>query len=239
MARNILSTRLNRISQLTPTIIELDIKMVEPNSLKFKAGQFMMLNIPPKEGQKRPTTRAYSIASDANDPSGFKLIVKIIPNGVGSEHLRNMRPGDSLNFTGPFGKLLFLEPPTSQVLLISTGAGISQHTSYLMTHGTKYPKVKFRMLVGVWNEQETFYKEELFALKQKLGNFDYQFVVDSPTPAWTGLKGFVTSHIDMFDYKNNDTTFYLCGNPAMINAVTEKLKADGFDPARLLAEAFS
>ncbi len=239
MARNILSTRLNRISQLTPTIIELDIKMSDPKELKFKAGQFMMLNIPPREGQKRPTLRAYSIASDANEASGFKLIVKLVPNGLGSDFLKNLKPGDNINFTGPFGKLLFLEPPTKQVLLISTGAGISQHTSYLFTHAEKYPQVKFRMLVGVWNEQETFYKEELFALKNRLKNFDYQFVVDSPTPAWTGLKGFVTSHIDMFDYKNNDTTFYLCGNPAMINAVTEKLKADGFDPARILAEAFS
>ncbi len=239
MARNILSTRLDRISHLTPTIFELDIKMVEPNSLNFKAGQFMMLNIPPKEGQKRPTLRAYSIASDANDTSGFKLVVKYVPNGLGSEFIKKFNVGEAINFTGPFGKLLFLEPTTSQVLFLSTGAGISQHTSYLLTHGPKYPNTIFKMLVGVWNEQEVFYQRELDFIKSRVKNFEYQFVIDKASPSWKGLTGYVTNHLSLFDYKNTDTTFYLCGNPAMINSVTDKLKSEGIDPSRILAEAFS
>lgn len=239
MARNILKARVGRKSQLTPTIIELEMKMVEPSSLPFKAGQFMMMNLPLKDGQKRPTLRAYSIASDANDSSSFKLIIKYVESGVGSEYIKSLSEGDPVNFTGPFGKLLFLEPPTLQVLLVSTGAGISQHTSYLLTHGPKYPNTVFKMLVGVWNEQETFYQKELDFIKSKVKNFEYQFVVDKPSPAWKGLTGFVTNHLDQFRYREIETTFYLCGNPAMINSVTDKLKSEGFDPSLLLAEAFS
>lgn len=239
MARNILNTRVGRKSQLTPTIIELDMKMVEPGSVSFKAGQFMMMNLPLRDGQKRPTLRAYSIASDANDSSGFKLIIRYVASGVGSEYIKSLNEGDRVSFTGPFGKLLFLEPPTPQVLLVSTGAGISQHTSYLLTHGPKYPNTVFKMLVGVWNEQETFYQKELAFIKSKLKNFEYQFVIDKPKPDWKGLTGFVTNHLDQFRYRDIETTFYLCGNPAMIDSVTEKLKSEGFDLTRVLAEAFS
>ncbi|OQW50400.1 MAG: hypothetical protein A4S09_01000 [Proteobacteria bacterium SG_bin7] len=239
MARNILSTRVARKSQLTPTIIELNMKMIEPSSLMFKAGQFMMMNLPLKDGQKRPTLRAYSIASDANDSSSFKLIIKYVASGVGSEYIKSLNEGDTVSFTGPFGKLLFLEPPTSQVLLVSTGAGISQHTSYLLTHGSKYPNTVFKMLVGVWNEHEVFYQKELDFIKSRLRNFEYQFVIDRPSSSWKGLSGFVTHHLSLFDYKNIDTTFYLCGNPAMIDSVTAKLKSEGVNPEQILAEAFS
>lgn len=239
MARNILKTTLKKVSALTPTLYELDIEMQEPSQLNFKAGQFLMLNIPPKEGQKRPTLRAYSIASDANYKSGFKFIIKMIQNGVGSEYLRAKIPGDRLEFTGPFGKLLFLEPPSKQVLLISTGAGLSQHLSYLLTHGPKYPDVRFRLLLGVWNEQEIFYETELAALKKKVADFEYEYVIDTPSSSWKGLKGFVTEHVARFDYRTTPTTFYLCGNPAMINSVTERLKSDGVTEQQILAEAFS
>lgn len=239
MARNILSTRIRQKSQLTPTITEFKIEMLEPNELNFKAGQFMMLNIPPKEGQKRPTLRAYSMSSDANDKSGFTLLIKLVAGGIGSEFLRSKKEREELQFTGPFGKLLFLEPPTSKVVFVATGAGLSQHISFLLTHGAKYPQTSFKMLLGVWNETEVFYKNELTQLKNKLKNFDFDYVLDKAQPGWTGLTGFVTDHLEKVDYKNPQNTFYLCGNPAMINSVTEKLKAAEVDPQRILAEAFS
>ncbi len=199
----------------------------------------MMLNIPPKEGQKRPTLRAYSISSDANDKNGFKLLIKLVSGGLGSEFLRSKNEGDELQFTGPFGKLLFLEPPTSRVVFVCTGAGLSQHMSFLLTHGAKYPQTKFTMLLGVWNETEVFYQRELADLKSKLKNFEFRFVLDKAGPGWAGLTGFVTDHLEKIDYTNPHSTFYLCGNPAMINSVTEKLKAIAVEPERILAEAFS
>ena len=209
MARNILSTRIKRKSQLTPTVTEFEIAMQEPHELIFKAGQFVMLNIPPKEDQKRPTLRAYSISSDANNKNGFKLLIKLVPGGIGSEFLRSKNEGDELQFTGPFGKLLFLEPAAPQVVFVCTGAGLSQHISFLLTHGAKYPQTKFKMLLGVWNEKETFYQKELTALKNKLPNFEYHFVLDKCESSWTGLKGFVTDHLDKVDHKNPQSTFYL------------------------------
>ncbi len=199
----------------------------------------MMLNIPPEPGQKRPTLRAYSMASDANDSAGFSFLVKLVPGGLGSEYLNSKCEGDELQFTGPFGKLLFLEPPTSQVMMICTGAGLSQHLSFLLTHGPRFTETKFRLLVGVWNEKEIFHEPLLKSLKTKIKNFDFQFCLDKAEKSWSGLKGYVTDHLESFDCINDRTTIYLCGNPAMINGVTDKLKAGGMKPEQILAEAFS
>jgi ferredoxin-NADP reductase len=51
-------------------------------------------------------------------------------------------------------------------------------------------------------------------------------------------KGYVQNHIREFEYMSTPTTFYLCGNGAMIKDTKEVLAADGFDASRVFAEAF-
>ena len=143
-----------------------------------------------------------------------------------------------LDFTGPFGRVFFKEPPTPQVVFLNTGSGVSQHFSFIESNLKKHPELRYRLLFGVRHQSDIYYESELQRLKAELPNFEYQYVLSRADDSWKGLRGYVQNHIDAFDYKSIDTTFYLCGNGAMIKDVKAKLSAEGFDMTRVLAEAF-
>jgi CDP-4-dehydro-6-deoxyglucose reductase, E3 len=236
VARTIYQARLKQINTLTPLVRELVIEFKEPPQMDFQAGQFVMLHVP-DPGNEKPILRAYSLASDDKIKTQFKLIIKLFGEGVASQFIRDLKGGEELQFTGPFGKLLFKQPPAEQVLFLCTGAGLSQHMSFLLSHGEKYPNTKFHLLVGVWNEGEIFYEKEIAGLKIK--NFTSDFVLDKPADSWKGKKGFVTDFLDQFNYNKIDTQIYLCGNPAMIKGAKDHLvEKNLFSADRIFAESF-
>jgi len=228
--------RVAEVIDHTRWIRELIIEPVEPETFQFRAGQFVMLHVPTTS---KPALRAYSIASDDRNQRRYHLIFKWVDNGIASTYVWQLKGGEVLDFTGPFGRLFFLEPPTDQVVFLNTGSGVSQHVCYLQSKGHLYPKTKFRMLIGLREASDIYYVETLEALKKSLPSFTYDFVLSSPPPQWTGLTRYVQDHIAEFNYTQVPTTFYLCGNGEMIKQ-TKKLLIEerGLDKNLVLAEAF-
>lgn len=238
----------SKICDYNPQIRELFILCTGPKDFEFKAGQFVMLHVPPdlSNGPDDPTTgkplkpalRAYSIASTDEQRDGYRLVFKYVDGGIASKFVWDLKEGAVLDFTGPFGRVLFKEPPTEQIVMMNTGSGISQHFSFIESNLKKYPNLRYRLLFGVRYKDDIYYRAELDRLKSQLTNFEYSYVLSRPDESWTGPKGYVQNHIDDFDYHGIPTTFYLCGNGAMIKDVKHKLEAGGFDMKNVFAEAF-
>lgn len=229
--------KITRIIDHTPQIRELYLELTNQPHFLFKAGQFVMLHVP-VEGAK-PALRAYSIASTDEQINGFKLIFKFVETGIASNYVWGLKGDETLNMTGPFGKVFFVEPPAEQIVFLNTGSGISQHFSFLESKMEKYPNLKYKLYFGVRTEADIYYDSELKRLKEKLPNFHYEFVLSRPSEKWTGRKGYVQDCLKDFDYKNTPTTFYMCGNGAMIKDVKKQLlEIDGLDKQHVWAEAF-
>lgn len=221
----------------TPSIRELVLLCHDPTEFNFKAGQFVMLHVP-QEGQK-PALRAYSIASNDQIKNGFKLIFKYVENGTASRFIWSLKGHENLEFTGPFGKVFFQEPPTEQIIFLNTGSGVSQHLSFLYSKKNSYPHLKYRMLFGLRTEADIYEKSNLDRLTQELSDFKYEYVLSRPSANWIGKKGYVQDFIHEFNYLATPTTFYLCGNGEMIKALKNQLiEKDGMDPSRLWTESF-
>lgn len=210
-----------------------------PKAFEFQTGQFVMLQVPADRSPTGKTVqRAYSIGSAAQTPNRLHLLVKLIPNGIASNYVSTLKPKEILQFTGPFGKCFFKTPPAKNVVFLCTGAGLSQHYSMMMSEAINHKSTQYRLLIGVWKENEVFYEKELTKLKKVLPNFTYDFVVDKPIKEWSGLRGYVTDHIDHLS--KSDTQVYLCGNPAMIDsAKAVLLDKMSFDKDHLIIEAFN
>lgn len=242
MSRIIYNYKINRIIDHTPNIRELDLQVISHPEFKFRAGQFVMLHVPQTNSEGQPmkaALRAYSIATTEHDLQKFRLIFKFVENGVASKYVWGLKGEEVLNLTGPFGKVFFQEPPTEQIVFFNTGSGISQHFCYLESKMKEYPNLKYKLYFGLRYEEDIYYREELETLKAHLPNFEYHYVVSRPSSTWTGKKGYVQNYLSEIDYKNIPTTFYLCGNGAMIKDVKHQLlEVDQFDKTRLWAEAF-
>ncbi len=232
-----LSMRVAKIIDHTPQIRELFIETRDPAAFKFRAGQFVMLHVPVDAG--KPALRAYSIASDDRRENGFRLLFKAVENGLATRFVWALEGGETLDFTGPFGRLFFQEPPTEQIVFFNTGSGVSQHVCYLESLAEKYPGFRYRMLFGLRFEGDIYYREELDALVGRLKDFRYEYVLSRPPEGWTGKRGYLQDHLDDFDFKNVPTTFYICGNGQMIKDCKRKLiEENGFDKSFIHAEAF-
>jgi CDP-4-dehydro-6-deoxyglucose reductase, E3 len=235
MPPKLLKARLSKINDLTPSVRELVFELVEPTEFKFRAGQFVMLHIP-QEGKL--VQRAYSIASADTETHEFKLVIKYYELGVASSWVKTLKGGEEILYTGPFGKFLFREPPAEQVIHVCTSTGLAPLYGMLKSQGTKFKDTHYKVFMGVWNEKEIFYLNELEALKKNLPNLEINFVLDKPIDTqWKGLSGFVTDHLAKLDY-GKPTEFYLCGNPAMIKGVKEMLVAKSFPNAKIYTESY-
>ncbi len=220
----------------TPAVRELVIQAEEPHEFAFQAGQFVMLHVPQ---EPKAALRAYSLASDDRDHHGFRLLFKYVENGLASEFVWKLKGGEQLDFTGPFGRVFFKEPPTPQIIFLNTGTGVSQHISYLLSKAEQYPNLCYRMLFGVRKEIDIYYRDHLERLASRLSNFKFEYVLSQPSPSWNGKKGYVQNFISAFDYHSIESTFYMCGNGQMIKDIKKRLiEEENFDKARIFAEAF-
>ena len=234
--RQIYKMRVTEVRDYTPSIRELFLQCEEPSTFEFRAGQFVMLHVPVEGG--KPALRAYSIATPEHRKDGYRLIFKWVDKGLASEYVWKLKGGEVLDFTGPFGRVFFNEPPTQQIIMLNTGSGISQHMSFLDSHAEKYPDLRYRLFFGVRREEDVYYRDELEAMKKRLKNFEYYYVLSRSTETWKGKRGYVQEHVDDCEHLKIPTTFYLCGNGAMIKDVNAKLAAENFDPKLIFAEAF-
>lgn len=236
MSRTVYQMKLQEVIDHTQNVRELVLTCEEPTQFRFKAGQFVMLHVPQTEG--KPALRAYSIASDERVQSGYRLLFKYVENGKASEFVWKLKGGETLQFTGPFGKVFFQEPPTEQIVFLNTGTGLSQHLCYLLSKKDQFPNLRYRLLFGVRSEQDRYYEPQLNELQKQLSDFKWEFVLSRPSENWKGKKGYVQDFIRDYNYLEVPTTFYLCGNGGMIKQVKELLQSQNFDMKKVWVEAF-
>ncbi len=234
--RKLINFNVIKITDHTPFIRELVLTTSEDVPFNFQAGQFVMLHVPQSD---KPALRAYSIASDERENFGFTLIFCYVDGGIASNFVWSLKGGETLQFTGPFGRLFFKTPPNPQIVFLNTGSGLAQHMSYLLSKKEQYPNLKYRMLIGLRTETDIYYLEQLKELQAELLDFEFEYVLSRPSSAWTGKKGYVQHFLNSFDYKSIPTHFYLCGNRGMIKEAKHLLiEVEGIDPHHILAEAF-
>jgi NAD(P)H-flavin reductase len=230
-------TTLHSVRELSDTLREYSLDLPGSTTYDFEAGQFMMLTVPEKETGKE-YKRAYSIAGRTEDHKHIHFIVRLFEDGHASNYFKSLHVGDQLELTGPFGKVTFSEPPAKQVIFMATGAGLSQHYSIIASHAKNYPESEFKLYLGLWNEDELYFKEELDKIKAQSPNFDYEYVLDKSNGVWAGRTGHITQCLDDFDMIHIPTQVYICGNPRMIDDVTISLADRGVSRKNIFTESF-
>lgn len=234
--RQIYKIKVEKVTDHTAHVRELGLRVLSEQGFQFKAGQFIMLHVPTAD---KPALRAYSLASSDQHTDHFQLLFKFVPNGVASNFVWQLKGGEILDFTGPFGRVFFSEPPLQQIIFMNTGTGLAQHYSYLLSKKNLYPHLSYKMLFGLRNENEIYYQNELSNLKNELKNFHYEFVLSNPSSNWKGKQGYIQHHLKDFDFKNIPTQFYLCGNGHMIKETKKLLlENEGVQKDRIFCEAF-
>ena len=74
---------------------------------------------------EKPAVRPYTPTSDEDQKGFIDFIVKRYPDGVMSDHMHSMTPGQRLDFKGPIPKYPWTPNKHEHIALIAGGTGIT------------------------------------------------------------------------------------------------------------------
>lgn len=198
---------------------------------KFKMFQY-------KSHVHTPVTRAYSMANYPEEAGIIKLNVRIAspppgapetPPGQVSSYIFNLKPGDEVTISGPFGDFL-LEDGDEELVYIGGGAGMAPLRSHIFD---LFKRIKTDRKVSFWyggrSMKEVFYQEQFEEMARQHENFSFHLALSQPLPEdnWEGYTGFI--HLVLYDnyLKHHpapeDIHYYICGPPMMLDSVLEML----------------
>ena len=234
----------------------LHLELVNPGRIEFISGQYIIFNIDPSRG----ICRNYSIASQPSMDHAIELLVDIKPGGPGSEFLKNLQSGKEIEFIGPFGNFVVkdecstnqrINASTHQLLFVATGSGISPIRAMILDLLlVKKYQGPVKLWWGMRNQEDCFWAEDFDDLEKEYPNFKWDLVLSNPPDDWPLHSGHVTQYVlDCVQKKEegrrkkeegqtNDMCFYLCGNKAMIDEVSTKLKETGINGEHIHTEKF-
>lgn len=209
------------------------------------------------------TIRAYSMANYPAEGDIIKLNVRVatppfdrakntwmnVKPGIVSSYIFNLKPGDKVIMSGPYGDFHPLYDTKREMLWVGGGAGMAPLRAQIM-HMTKTLKTtdrKMSYFYGARALMEAFYLEDFYELEREFPNFSFHLALDRPDPAAdaAGVKytaGFVHQVIHDTYLKDHDAPedieYYMCGPGPMADAVKRMLDSLGVPPEMIMFDDF-
>jgi len=200
-----------------------------------------------------PTMRAYSMANYPEEEGIIMLNVRIatpppgrlhLPAGKMSSFIFNLKAGDKVTISGPFGEF-FAKETDAEMVFVGGGAGMAPMRSHIFDQ-LKRLKTKRKMSYwyGARSAREVFYQEDFDGLASENENFDWHIALSDPQPEdnWDGLTGFIHNVLFEQYLKDHeapeDCEYYMCGPPMMSSAVIQMLKDLGVEDENILLDDF-
>ena len=218
-----------------------------PDWDKFKVWEISAIN-------DEDCFRAYSMANHPAEGDIIMLNVRIstpppalwndVPPGIASSYIFNLKSGDKVTISGPFGEF-FAKNTDREMVYLGGGAGMAPMRSHLFDLlDTQKSKRKITFFYGARSAREMFYHEDFLKLEKEHTNFKYVVGLSEPMPEddWSGQTGFI--HNVAFEsylkdhYDPTEVEYYMCGPPMMIDACDKMLYDLGVEREMIAYDSF-
>ena len=201
-----------------------------------------------------PVVRAYSMANYPGEKGIIMLNVRVAtppprapegtPPGKMSSYIFNLKPGDEVTISGPYGEF-FIKETDAEMVYIGGGAGMAPLRSHIfeLLKG-RDSKRKISYWYGGRSLRELFYLDEFEELEKKHPNFKMNVALSEPQPEdnWTGYVGFIHNVLHDEYLKDHpapeDIEYYICGPPMMLSAAQKMLFDLGVEEENIAFDDF-
>lgn len=198
--------------------------------------------------------RAYSMANYPNEKGMIMLNVRIasppprgpegIPPGKMSSYIFNLKPGDEVTISGPYGEF-FAKETDAEMIFIGGGAGMAPMRSHIFDQFKRlHTKRKVSFWYGARSVKEMFYVDDFNHIQEENENFSWHVALSDPQPEdnWEGLTGFIHNVLYEQYLKDHpapeDCEYYMCGPPIMNKCVTDMLLDLGVERENIMFDDF-
>ena len=200
-----------------------------------------------------PIERAYSMANYPEEKGIIMLNVRVaspppgqpnVPPGQMSSFIFNLKPGDKVNISGPFGEF-FARDTEKEMVFIGGGAGMAPMRSHIFDQLKRLDtKRKITFWYGARSKREMFYVEDFDKLAEEHPNFTWNVALSDALPEddWDGYTGFIHNVLYEQYLRDHeapeDCEYYMCGPPIMNQSVINMLLDLGVDREDIMLDDF-
>ncbi len=206
-------------------------KSDDHNHLNYRAGQFAIVDLGTKEDPKGPL-RSFTMASSPTEDA--ILITTRIRDSPFKKKLAALEIGSSAKITSPLGKFVLPDDHSKPVVFLSGGIGVTPFRSMIRYATDKQVPSKITMFDSNRNVENTLFKEEFDDCLKRNNNLKIVYTITEEEQSknaegWKGERGFIneamlTKYLTRNELDNS--IFYLCGPPGMLNAMQKMLEDD-------------
>ena len=202
------------------------------NHLNYRAGQYSIVDLGTREDPKGPI-RSFTIASSPTEKDSIMITTRIRDTPF-KQKLSRLDAGTVVKITAPAGDFTISEDYSKPLVFLSGGIGVTPFRSMIKYATDKQLPVKITMFDSNRNQANILYKDEfdIWAKLNKNLKIIYTITEEEPenlpptTSEWKDEKGWIdkamlTRHLSKDEL--NDSIFYICGPPAMLNAMQKLL----------------
>ena len=196
---------------------------------------------------KNHKLRLYSIASpgygDDGEGKTLSLCVKRVlfndpvtgeeVKGVCSNHICDLKPGDTVDMTGPVGKSFLLpEAENANVIMFATGTGIAPFRGFLKHRYEKraHENGQYWLFFGVQKSVDLLYHDWLKSVASEHSDFHLKTALSREEQTADGQKMYIQNRL--MEYRKEvlellqqpNTYLYMCGLKGMEGGISEAIQ---------------
>ena len=197
--------------------------------------------------------RAFSMANYPGETGIIMLNVRVasppprspdVPPGQMSSYLFDLKPGDEVTISGPYGEF-FARETGAEMCFVGGGAGMAPMRSHIFDQFRALDTDrKITFWYGARSLREAFYLEDFDSIAAENENFAWHLALSEPLDedGWAGLTGFIHQVLHDNYLKDHpepeEVEYYLCGPPMMIEACKKMLDDLGVEPENVMFDDF-
>lgn len=226
---------------LSPKVKHFVFRTELETAFTYKPGQFITVHF---ELDGKMLRRSYSVANAPKNDNRIEFAAGYVDNGPGTELLFNLKPGDTLNINGPFGRLVLREPAPKRCILVATSTGVTPYRAMMPALAELLQQdadFQVEILQGVAHANEVLYADEFLSFAKQYDRVGFKACLsreNEHTLQAHETKGYVQHQFGNLLLNPDTDTVYLCGNPAMIDDSFAQLKDMGFAMQQIIREKY-
>ncbi|MFP5068912.1 ferric reductase-like transmembrane domain-containing protein [Pseudonocardia nantongensis] len=207
----------------------------------FAPGQFAWLRLERSAVEEHP----FTIASSAADSGRVEFTVR--HTGDFASRLRTLRRGWAVWVDGPYGSFTPDAVPSSGLVLIAGGVGITPMMSMLRTAADRGDRRPYRLVVHARDRADLLFRGELAHLRMCL-DLQVTEVLRRPSRDWGGATGPIDTGLLAAVLTDLGSTpgrpaprldYFICGRPQLVADVLDTLGSLGVPDDRVHTEQFA
>jgi predicted ferric reductase len=214
--------RIRELRREAPDVWTLEIEPEGHRGLRFRAGQFAWFTIgrSPFSLDEHP----FSFCSaPVTGKGGFGITVKEL--GDFTSRIGGFEPGTIVYVEGPFGSFTTDRYPAESRVYIAGGIGITPIMSHLRDAAARDDRTPITLVYGATTLDDLVFSTEIDELAREL-DLHVTYVLEQPPGDWRGQAGFITRDVlEAAIEEPCDHEYFICGPPAMTDAVQNSLDA--------------